>query len=59
VALGPTSTRDFTPGKNNSFTLASWLLPKEAIAGRPLSWPIKGRGWPSGMVEGWTGETQR
>jgi hypothetical protein len=35
----------FTPGK---FTLALQLFSKEATAGRPLSRPIKGMGWPLG-----------
>jgi hypothetical protein len=29
------------------------FLPKEAIAGRPLSQPIKVRGWPTGKGTGW------
>jgi hypothetical protein len=40
-------------GSNAGFTLALMFLPKEATAGRPLSRPIKGTGWPLGKGIGW------
>jgi hypothetical protein len=42
------TTCGFTLGRTLGFTLALWLLLREATAGRPLSQPIKGRGWPIG-----------
>jgi hypothetical protein len=45
---GPMSTCGSTQGKNTDFTLVLRFLPREITVGRPLSQPIKGRGWPQG-----------
>jgi hypothetical protein len=51
MILGPMGTRGFNLGRTFGFSIARWLLPKEAIVGRPLSRPIKGRGWPHTNVQ--------